>query len=350
MSGRRLPEFADAISATLLLHDAETDEVIDANAAAEELYGHSVEELRGIDIARLSSENPQFSGEEATENIRAAARGDDQQFEWQIRRSNGELRWVRVDLESIELDGDPFVLAEIEDITEFKTRTRRLRLLHRIIRHNLRNDMTVVMGHAESLVEALDADDRQRQAELIHDVAEGVGSLTESIAGIEEIATNDHSDFRPVQVDDLIEEIAAEFREEYPEAAITVDIESPVHVSADRGLRLAFEQAVENAVVHADTDPEVTLRVAREDAGSRAIIEIVDRGPPISEMEVEAVDTTSPNSQTSHGQGTGLFVMNWCAESLGGKLEVLERDGRGNVVQFTLPAIEDREGEREDER
>ena len=334
-----LPPFADLLDVTVLLHDPETGAILDANATAETLYGYSTAELRERGVAGISTESPRFSGDAALERVRAAADGADQAFEWQIRRADSETRWIQVRLRRVTLEGTAYVLAEVRDITAFKRRTRRLELLHRVIRHNLRNEMSVVMGHAGSLERALEDEDRERQAEVIRDVADDVSRMTESVSRIEEIASNDATDFSPVEVVRLLEELATEFAADHPEATVTVEAEGPVWVSADSGLRYGLEHALANAIEHHDGDPEVVLRAARDDRDSRAVVQVVDDGPAIPDVEVDAIDAGAEVSDMHHGSGVGLFVMKWCAESLGGRLEVHADDSRGNTVEFTLPLL-----------
>ncbi|WP_254279111.1 PAS domain S-box protein [Haloarcula marina] len=343
MSGGLLPEFADLLNVTLLIHHPETDEILDANAAAESLYGYSRTELRELTISDISTESPRFHQSKAEQRISDAANGDSRSFEWQIRRADDEVRWVLVSLSRVRLGGAAYVLGEIQDITEFKRRTRRLQLLHRIIRHNLRNEMTVVMGRAGYLEDALEDEDYERQAELIREVAQKVGDITDSVAQIEEIATNDSTDFIPVEITGLLDEYAAKLASEFPEATITVggDRGEEAWVFADQGLRYAIEHAIENAVVHNDADdPTVTLEATADTRTGRVYLRIVDDGPPIPESEIDAVNAEGDVSDVRHGSGVGLFVMKWCAESLGGKLDIYEGEAGGNVVEFTLPSLE----------
>lgn len=339
MSESGLPKFADSLDITLLLHDPWTDAILDANDAAESLYGYSTAELRKIGIEGVSTESPQFSVEKAVARIHEAAEGERQRFEWQIRRSNGEVRWVDVHLRPHPADDRKYVLAEMRDISEFKTRTRRLQLLHRIIRHNLRNDMSVVMGYAENLKRTLETEDYERQAEMIRDVAEGVGELTESVAEIEEIATSDTDEFEETSVTDLLDDLAATYEDEYPDLTVRVEYDREITMLADRGLRYGVENAVENAVEHNDDDAEIRLTAAVDEATDRIVLRVIDDGPPIPEVEVDAIDSKAETTAVNHGSGVGLFVMKWCAESLGGDLDIYENDPRGNVVEFTFPRL-----------
>jgi len=340
MSGSSLPDFAELLDVTLLLHDPETDAILDANAAAESLYGYTTDELRDMHIGDVSTESPRFSRETAAEAIRAAASGERREFEWQIRRADSEMRWVTVRLRPFASADETLVLAEIQDITEFKKRARRLQLLNRIIRHNLRNEMTVVMGHAESLERALEDEDYERQAEIIRSVAEDVGGMTESVAEIEEIATNDASDFSPTDVAATLERLADEFESAYPDARVLVEAEPRARISADAGFGYGIENAVENAIEHHDGDrPEVRLQATADPEAGRVRVRVVDDGPAIPQAEKDAIDADAEVSMLNHGTGVGLFVMQWCAESLGGNLEIRENGQRGNVVEFTFPML-----------
>ncbi|WP_424002790.1 ATP-binding protein [Haloarcula salina] len=340
MSRASLPDFAELLDVTLLLHDPVTDAILDANAAAEKLYGYTKAELRELTIGDISTESPRFSRDEAVDAIRAAAVGERQEFEWQIRRANSEMRWVTVRLRPFAPDGETLVLAEIQETTEFKKRARRLQLLNRIIRHNLRNEMTVVMGHAESLERALEDEDYERQAELIQDVAENVGGLTKSVSQIENIATNDASDFSPTSVAAVLERLAGEFESTYPHATVSLDADEDARIAADRGLEYVLEHAIENAVEHHDgAAPKIRLEATAEAASSRVVVRVVDDGPPIPQREIDAINPDAEFSEIYHGTGVGLFVMQWCAESLGGNLEIRDNTPRGNVAEFTFPLL-----------
>ncbi|MFC7068807.1 PAS domain-containing sensor histidine kinase [Halobaculum lipolyticum] len=342
MSRPQLPPFADQLGTTILLHDPHDGRILAANEAAERLYGYPAGDLTGIDIERISSSSPRFTGEAALERIRAAADDGVERFEWQIRRGDGGLRWVDVSLRPYRLDGERYVLAEIVDSTESKTQERRVGLLNRLIRHNLRNDMTVIRGHAESLRRAIEDGDKERQAEVIADTAGDLGTMARTVAQIEDLAGNDSDDFRPTRLDSLVEAVAAEYRERHAGLTIETDTQDGIVVWADRGLRYGVEHAVDNAIEHAESaEPWVRLRTRTVADGRRAVVEIEDECPPIPDIEIDAVETGTDPTQLEHGTGVGLFAMQWCAESLGGKLDIGHRAPEGNVVRFTLPTTDE---------
>ncbi len=44
-------------------------------------------------------------------------------------------------------------------------------------------------------------------------------------------------------------------------------------------------------------------------------------------------------TSTYHGTGVGLWVIQWCVDSLGGKLSVAENSPQGNVATVVLPRM-----------
>lgn len=346
MARSLLPAFADELDTSLLLHDCETDAIVDANAGAGDLYGYPVAQLRELDIADITTDLSPFSRERARERIQAAAGGDEQLFEWQITRANNELRWVRVRLQRTELAGETWVLAEQQDITESKIRSRRLRLLSRIVRHNLRNDVSVIQGHADMLTEDLEAGDAQQQAALIAETAASLGAMSDSVRQVQEIASNDITDFIPTNVARVLDTLAAAFSESHPDATLEIDCPDDVFVSADVELHYGLTHAIENAIEHHDSNgPTVEIDVETRGDPPRVSICVTDSGPPIPECEIKAVEIDETDlSEMRHGSGVGLFVIQWCAESLGGTLYFEQRSPRGNRVEFVCPRLVGHDG------
>jgi PAS domain S-box-containing protein len=147
----RLPPIFDNLDVGITFHHSETGAILDVNEPIERLYGYAAAELRATTVGEFTPPSTKFSEERAVGLIAAAAAGDSQAFEWQIERSNGELRWLRVHLNATTVDGVDGVVAEVNDITEYRARERRLRLLSRIVRHNLRNKMNVLLGYADRI-------------------------------------------------------------------------------------------------------------------------------------------------------------------------------------------------------
>lgn len=336
LSERRelLPPMFDDLRVGITVHDPNTGEILDVNERLEELYGYPAEELRQMDVEEYTAPSTRFTQQKALEQIRAAADGDSREFEWQVERANGDVRWVRVHLQPTTIDGRSVVVAEVSEITEYRKREQRLRLLSRIVRHNLRNKMTVVRGHAEQLEVALD--DPGQSVEKIRATAADVGGLSESVSQLEEIADSDTTDRSPRSLARVAHSAIEEARRDYPDADLSVDVRSDPAVIADNGVDYALEQAIENAVVHNTREtPTVTVTTDTED--DHGVLQVVDDGPPIPSVETDVLEDDVETSSTYHGTGVGLWVMQWCLSALGGELTFERDEHRGNVVSMALP-------------
>jgi len=337
-AGTRLPVIFDDLDVGINLHDPTTNEILDANARLEELYGYSADVLRTMGVGDYTAPSTKFSQDEANRLIQRAADGEPQTFHWQIERSNGELRWVRIHLSSTCIDGDRCVISEVQDVTEYRARERRLRLLSRIIRHNLRNKTNVIMGYADRVRQAVEDETIEQEIETVLDITTEVGGLSDSVKQIEEIAEPDATERSQTDLRAVARSLVADARETHPNASFSVIAPESVWVIADKGIRYAIEHAVRNAVEHNDREtPSVTVSVESGDRDGHGVVRVADDRPPIPDTEVEVLKQDVETSSTYHGTGVGLWVILWCVESLGGELVFEENTPRGNVVSISLP-------------
>ncbi|WP_276272407.1 PAS domain-containing sensor histidine kinase [Haloarcula litorea] len=331
-----LPAVFDDLNVGVTLHSSETGTVLDVNHRLTELYGYSRDELVEMEVGDYSAPSTTFTQAEAEDRITAAAAGDPQSFEWQIQRSNGEVRWVQVHLNASVLAGTDCVLAEVHDITESRRRERRLRLLSRIIRHNLRNKSTALVGYAGNIEQAVEDNTLEQQAETLLELGRKVGSLSDSVSQLEEITALGGDERVRTDVGDLVGRVADTLREAAPSASVSVESPPAVWVLADTGLEYALDHALENAVEHNPAD-EPTVDITVEAREGIVEIRVVDDGPLIPENEVAVLDEEVEATSTYHGTGVGLWVMEWAVSSLGGELSFTENAAGGNTVTFTLP-------------
>ncbi|MDX2175089.1 MAG: PAS domain S-box protein [Candidatus Sumerlaeia bacterium] len=101
--------------AAMLIHDADTGEILDANPAAWRLYGlDSFGEL----LERPFWSEPPYSFEEGRALVRKAAQSGLESFLWKFRHKSGQYRWDQVFLTAVRLGGAMRVLATCFDITD----------------------------------------------------------------------------------------------------------------------------------------------------------------------------------------------------------------------------------------
>lgn len=221
-----------------------------------------------------------------------------------------------------------------QDITEEKQREERLSVLNRILRHNLRNDLSIVSGY----ISAADShNEDELVAQMLDKVSTTVNDLIETgemARDFEKLLGEPRSYTREVDIETAVEDQVARLSSEHPEASISSDFES-VGVETNPDIfNATVWQVLENAAVHSGNgSPTVMLSVDETD--DEVIIEIVDDGPGIPEHELRSLRKGEETS-LDHGSGFGLWLVKWGAARIGGSVE-FDSDETGTTVRLTLP-------------
>jgi len=213
---------------------------------------------------------------------------------------------------------------------------RKLAVLNRVLRHNLRNEATVMLGHAENLLDGLDADSPLRpSAEKVREKASAVGGLADDTKEIMEAVERGSEPARPVDVGETIEGVAARTREAYPAATVTTEAPADLWIWADDGYAVALAELAANAVVHSEREaPTVHLAATVDGETGRVRTTVSDDGPGIPEHERAVVSGEAEITQLTHGSGLGLWVVRQTAEACDASLEFSERAAGGSAVSL----------------
>ena len=224
------------------------------------------------------------------------------------------------------------------DVTEIERRERHVKVLDRLLRHNLRNDLGVVIGRAENVLERADDPDIESEAAALVEAANGLIDLSDTAKRIRRIIEGPETERSTIGVASLFGPVAADAREQFPEATVRIGDEfDDLAVLATSDLRLALEELVENAIVHGADAPAVDLRAEPFEPAPGEWIDllVVDNGPGIPEAERAAITGSRDITQLQHGSGLGLWLVRWAVESVGGDVSFERRDGN-TVVRLRL--------------
>jgi signal transduction histidine kinase len=214
----------------------------------------------------------------------------------------------------------------LRDVTDRRTREQRLSVLNRVLRHNLRNDLDVVLAHADRI-----EDDRTRAA--IRETATDLVALGRRARDVQRVMEECTEPPESVDVAALARSVVAEYE---TDGAATVEAVTPATLPVSTHstvLQAVLEELVDNAVTHAD-GPTVEVRVSQPPDAAAAVA-VADDGPGIPPRE-RAVLEGDRETQTEHATGIGLWFVAWAVTGLGGDLQFTENDPRGSVVTVRL--------------
>ena len=225
------------------------------------------------------------------------------------------------------------------DVTEDRQREQQLAVLNRVLRHNLRNETTVISGYAELLGTAVADSRHATQAERIEAASDRLLSIAEKVGTFESVQQRTRR-AELVAVSTVLEKVEKSCTDGRADATVESTVTPPdLHVRTDPVLlSMLLENLVQNAIVHSDS-PEraASISVAdAPDADGGVVFQIRDSNDRIPETEIETL-RAGAETPLQHGQGIGLWIVYWCVQKLHGSIEFEYDDG--NVLTVTLPNL-----------
>ncbi|ERH06019.1 MAG: PAS sensor histidine kinase [Halonotius sp. J07HN4] len=225
-----------------------------------------------------------------------------------------------------------------ETRAELEATNEELALLNRVVRHDIKNDVAVISGHTQTLVDRLDDDDAAalqpvlRAATHITDITNTVGEFLDVLGG------DSDPELEPIDLTAVVTDECRNVRSRYENAVITVDDGFPtgIEVAATELLSSVFQNLLTNAVTHNDKHPpEVTVSGA--DHGDSVVVHVADNGPGIPEDRREEIFGRGEQGLESPGSGIGLYLVDTLMTLFGGTIEITDNEPEGSVFTLTLP-------------
>ncbi|KTG30625.1 PAS domain-containing sensor histidine kinase [Haloferax profundi] len=265
--------------------------------------------------------------------------------DFRIVTAEGTERWVRTRGEPVIRDGRVVALrGTIQDVTARRSRERELEqtnaeleALNRIIRHDIRNDMAVIVGWAELLEDHVDDEGRDILSRVLSTGRHTI-EITEVARDLIETMSGGAVETRPLSLAETLNRELVVRREAFPKATIDVDGEIPdVAVRANPLLTSVFGNVLNNAIQHNDDDTTVTISVDVDHDDGVAIVRISDDGVGIPDNRKSVVFGKGEKGLESSGTGLGLYLVNKLVDSFGGRVHIEDNDPSGTVVVVELP-------------
>ena len=224
---------------------------------------------------------------------------------------------------------------------ELRDLNHRLSLLNRIVRTDIRNDVSMIVGWSDRLRDRVDEVDSDA-VESVLEASQHMLDLTDTAATLMDVlSTNLHEQREPCDLYGVLDAELETIRQAY-DVDIAVDRVVPdidsVIVAGSPLLGAVFNQLLTNAAIHTDrVQPRITVATEIEDGC--ASVEIADDGVGMPDAQKSSiVDADGANASRS-GMGSGLYLVTTVLEAIGGDLDIRDNVPRGTVVIVTLDLI-----------
>ncbi|SPL99735.1 integral membrane sensor signal transduction histidine kinase [[Actinomadura] parvosata subsp. kistnae] len=209
------------------------------------------------------------------------------------------------------------------------------------VSHELRTPLSTIRGWLEATQDGVAELDPALTASLVEETM----VLQHIIDDLQQLALADAGKLQlhpePVDVADLLEQIATVHRAAAAGPALTVEVTGRPCLDADPvRLRQAVGNLLTNALRHTPAGGRVSLR-AHGDADD-VLIEVADTGPGIAPEHLPYVfgrfwRAEKSRSRQTGGSGLGLAIVRQLAEAHGGSAAVRSEPGRGATFVLRLP-------------
>jgi signal transduction histidine kinase len=210
-------------------------------------------------------------------------------------------------------------------------------LLSRLVRHDIRNDMMAIRGHADLLEDHVDAEGEsslatiRRQSDatirLLQDADTLVGTLDEP------------GEYEHVHLSTILRDEVASVADNHPAVTVEATIPDDLVVFADGLVHRLFSNLLENAVAH-DDPATLTVRLEATHEGDTGEVVVADDGAGVPPEVREHCFELGEQGPDSDGDGLGLYIVSRLADVYGGSVSVGESPEGGARFDVSLPAAD----------
>jgi PAS domain S-box-containing protein len=241
----------------------------------------------------------------------------------------------------------------LTDVTDLAQRETHLQVLHRLLRHNLRNETTVIQGYAETLLHLDTSEQIDEFADQIVEASSSLIDASDTARTIQRVLRMDGEEVASVPVTDAAEKIREEIRDDDAGADVSLTVATDGTVTFSHHLLVGIEELVQNAVEHGSTGnrnaersgdateqgdtPSVDVELADGPEPDTVTIRVSDDGPGLPEGEWDVVAGEQEITQLQHTQGLGLWLVRWVVDKHSGELALESSGADGTTISITLP-------------
>ena len=330
--------FEDSVDPVLIT--TPEGEVTDANIAAQDYLGATLEELRGRDIRSLHS--PKAEAPPAAE----LQPGETLAYEATAVHRDGRLLAFEVHAKRIDTAPHPTLQWIFRDVSERAALDELRRDLTSMIFHDLRSPLGNVISSLEMLQVSLAESDETTRSVLSIALRSSrrLSRLVESLLDLGQLETGQAVLHKTMSsLSGLIADAAEEIHPVAEARGHTIQFSlpkgDPLMVEMDvEMIRRVMINLLENAIKYTRPPGRITVFGRREDGA--VIVGVRDSGPGIAPQDQRTV--FEKFARLAHegqpkGLGLGLAFCRLAAEAHGGTIWVESELGQGSTFAFSLP-------------
>jgi len=343
------------------------EEPVHMNLAAERMLGYSLAEYRlpaaaRAGLLRMENADGKPLALEDSPTMRAQRGETVRGMVMRFHLHEGRNVWVSASAAPIRTSNDQIVgaVVTLTDITrlhelqeqgeqllaQVQQNRQSMEEMVRLISHDLRNPLTVVMGQGDRLQRMLTRQGPEPAAEGARSIVKSARQMNAMIQDLVESTRLESGNLelqkQPTDLVQLIGDVTHRIGSLEESARVRVEpafSELVAPVDASRVER-AVVNLITNALKYSPPEAPVTVRLAWQDG--EASISVVDQGVGIPDEDVPHLFERffrAKSGKKADGLGLGLYITRLIVEAHGGRMSVESAVGKGSTFAFTLPLV-----------
>lgn len=215
-----------------------------------------------------------------------------------------------------------------------RRRSDQLAILNRLTRHDVRNDVSLIVGRASELTDHVDP----RGQSILEEVKQSgnhVLELTEMIGEALDAMGDDPVSITDVELEGLLGNEVEKANRLYGNAEVTLGSVPEESVRANKLLSSVVANLINNGVLYNDKETP-TVHVDAVCDGDTITVRIADNGTGIPKHHREAVFSEKTKGAESTGLGVGLTLAHRLITQFGGEISIEDNDPDGTVFLVSL--------------
>lgn len=204
-------------------------------------------------------------------------------------------------------------------------------VLHRVLRHNLRNDMSVVLCMLDDIERSADAETAAK-ARQAREKIRSVVRLTDSVRQANVSLADPSAGQQVRNLSDIVETRVERFEPTDEELSVETDLPQQALVSVSDEFGLVVDNIFECALAGDSPSPRLLIRIEHERETVKLVCE--DTRQTISPVDISAV-SAGAETALEHALGVELWLVEWLVDASGGTMTV-ETGGECHRVNIEL--------------
>jgi methyl-accepting chemotaxis protein len=230
--------------------------------------------------------------------------------------------------------------------TALEERSSMVAVLNRILRHNVRNDVNLIAGHAANIRRRETDGEFREELQTIEETALDLAKISDRTQRINQLLTEDPTATTELRLSECLDEPLRDAARATPNATISLhrgDTEN-VTIEAPSTFPIAVADVVEQIADSSRGDVNIDITLTRGQATdgqeSRPVVLVIDDdGDGLPDVDIDAIETDE-ETPLRHATGLSLWCLKWAVKRAGGTLDANPGDA---TLEIQIPEASQRD-------